>query len=212
MKTDLLESMRGLPSAHFIDEVTKDTFLSGKVDDPKKGRRIKSASLLHRIGNDGSVISANFSTFSSNEEKNLSAILSQLRRIYDGNYCHEFGTDEHLDERTWSGRLTLLAGATPAIDRHFAVFQLLGERFLRVRWPRVGGVSAAVKAMSHRRELLPEFRQIVRPLLLPILERDSIPAPHIPDDLQVRIGSVSEIAALARAYVHRDSQSREMSN
>jgi hypothetical protein len=31
MKTDLLESFRGLPGVHFVDELTTKTFLSGKV-------------------------------------------------------------------------------------------------------------------------------------------------------------------------------------
>ena len=52
MKTDFLESFRGLPGVHFVDEVTTNTFLSGKVDE--KGRKRKQpASWLHRIGTIG---------------------------------------------------------------------------------------------------------------------------------------------------------------
>jgi len=53
-KTDLLESFRGLPGVHFIDEVTPKTFLSGKVDEHGK-KRERPASLLHRIGSDGAL-------------------------------------------------------------------------------------------------------------------------------------------------------------
>ena len=42
MKTDMLEGLRGLPRVHFVDEVTPNTFLPGKVDEPckKQKRRV----------------------------------------------------------------------------------------------------------------------------------------------------------------------------
>ena len=57
MKTDFLESFRGLPGVHFVDEVTTNTFLSGKVDERGK-KRTKPAGWLHRIGKDGVLIAA----------------------------------------------------------------------------------------------------------------------------------------------------------
>jgi hypothetical protein len=129
MKTDFLESFRDLPRVHFVDEVTPNTFLSGKLDEQGKPRK-NSASLLHRIGNDGVLVAADFSTFTSNP-KTLGTIMSQLRKIYDGNFTREFGTEENLPDRSWTGRLTMFAGAVPDIDRHYSVFQGLGERFVR---------------------------------------------------------------------------------
>ena len=125
MKTDLLEAFRGLPGVHFVDEVTSNTFLSGKVDE-KNHKRTKPASWLHRIGDDGILVAADFSTFTSDPKK-LQIILAQLRRIYDGYFSREFGTDENVEERTWKGRLTLFAGAVPEIDRHYSLFQKLGD-------------------------------------------------------------------------------------
>jgi hypothetical protein len=130
MKTDLLESLRGLPRVHFVDEITPKTFISGKVDETGS-KRTKPASWLHRIGSDGIIVGADFSTFTA-DVKSLQIILAQMRRIYDGNYAREFGTDEHQEERSWTGRLTIFAGAVPDIDHHYHLFQKLGERFLRV--------------------------------------------------------------------------------
>src|SRR5262249_50269936 len=130
MKTDLLETFRGLPGVHFVDEVTTNTFLSGKVDD--KFKRTRPASWLHRMGEDGVLVAADFSTFTSDPKK-LQVIMAQLRRIYDGHFSREFGTDENMQERNWKGRLTLFAGAVPDVDGHYSLFQKLGERFLRVR-------------------------------------------------------------------------------
>jgi hypothetical protein len=206
MKTDFLESFRGLPGVHFVDEVTTNTFLSGKVDDKPK-KRTKPASWLHRIGKDGVLIAADFSTFTANP-KSLPIILAQLRRIYDGNFSREFGTDEHTEERSWSGRLTLFAGAVPDIDRHYTLFQSLGERFVRVRWPRAGGVETGLRAMKHTVNVSVELRGAVQALMLPVLSSPQT-APTIPEKIERKVANLSEFVALARTYIERDGYKRE---
>jgi hypothetical protein len=208
MKTDFLESFRGLPGVHFVDEVTTNTFLSGKVDE-KNRKRTKPASWLHRIGNDGILIAADFSTFTSNP-KTLQTILAQLRRIYDGHFSREFGTDENMDERAWHGRLTVFAAAVPDIDRHYSLFQNLGERFVRVRLPRAGGVETGLQAMKHTGAVTMELRTAVHALMLPILSNLQ-QAPTVPDRIQLKIAHLSEFIALARTYIERDGHSREAS-
>src|ERR1700693_238058 len=208
MKTDFLESFRGLPDVHFVDEVTANTFLSGKVDE-KGNKRKKPAGWLHRIGKDGTLIAADFSTFTANQ-KTLTIILSQLRRIYDGNFSREFGTDENPEERSWSGRLTVFAGAVPDVDRHYSLFQSLGARFVRVRWPRAGGVETGLRAMKHTFNVGEELRNAVHALMLPILSTPQSD-PLIPDEIELKIAHLGEFIALARTYVERDGHSRQAS-
>ncbi len=212
MKTDLLESLRGLPRVHFVDEVTPNTFISGKVE--KGGReRKRPASYLHRLGDDAILVAADFSTVTAPDKKALALILSQLRRIYDGNYSRQFGTVKNLEERAWAGRLTLLAGATPTVDTQYSVFQALGERFVRLRWPRAGGVEAGIKALHHTSELAPKLRRAVGDLLLPILSlpAEELVVPVLPADMEVRIASLTEFIALARTTVPRERSTREIS-
>lgn len=206
MKTVLLESFRGLPGVHFVDEVTPKTFLSGKVDETGRKRK-RPASLLHRIGPDGILIAADFSTYTA-DPKTLRVILAQLRRIYDGNYCREFGTDEHLEERDWQGRLTFLAGAVPDVDRHYSLFQSLGERFIRTRWPRAGGVETGLQAMEHTDMVKAELRKAVHSLMLPILSNPQT-APTILEKIKLRIANLGEFIALSRSYIERDRNTRE---
>jgi hypothetical protein len=207
-KTDVLESLRGLPGVHFVDEVTPKTFISGKVDESNR-KRARPASLLHRIGNDGILIAADFGTYTS-DPKSFGLVLAQQRRIYDGNYSREFGTDEHLEEREWRGRLTVLAGAVPDVDRHYAIFQKMGERYIRIRWPRAGGVEAGIIAMSHNSELADVLRQAVHGVLLPILEAPEINAPVLSPDMELQIAGLSELIALSRSHVERDRCTREI--
>jgi hypothetical protein len=208
-KTDLLESLRDLPGLHFVDEVTDKTFLSGKVDQPRRKRQ-RPASYLHRIGEDGILVGADFSTLTSTDPKALGKILSQLRRIYDGNYSREFGTDENLEERAWKGRLTLLVGATRTVDSQYAVFQALGERFVRVRWPRAGGIEAGVSAMGHSKALSPLLNGAMQDFLLPVLSKPEITAPAISEELTRRIASLTEFIALSRSVVPRARYTREI--
>ncbi|MGD0909136.1 MAG: hypothetical protein ABSA96_16260, partial [Candidatus Acidiferrales bacterium] len=205
-KTDLLESFRELPGVHFVDELTTKTFLSGKVDERGK-KRERPASWLHRIGDDGVLVAADFSTFTA-DPKALQVILAQLRRIYDGNYSREYGTDENIEERTWEGRLTLFAGAVPDIDKHWALFQRLGERFLRVRWPRAGGVETALMAMKHTVGTAKVLREAVHSLLKPILEKPNSPA--ISAGMEYRIANLSELIALSRSYIERERITHEV--
>jgi hypothetical protein len=157
------------------------------------------------------VVAAECRSFTA-DAKALQIILAQLRRIYDGNYSREFGTDENPDERSWKGRLTLFAGAVPDIDRHYHLFQKLGERFLRVRWPRAGGVGAGLSAMRHNDKLAPKLRDAVHGLLKPILTPPpgQLAVPALSPEIEVRIASLSEVIALARSHVERDRYTREV--
>jgi hypothetical protein len=219
LKTAILQSLDGLPTVHFIDEVTPNTFVSGRIperEEEEKGRRKRRdkekrepASLLHRIGQDGFLIAADFSTILSMDERSRARILAQLRRIYDGHFSREFGTEENLDERSWKGRLTFITGATPDIDHHYSVFRSLGERFTQVRWPRAGGVEAGLKAMRQRKNAASDLKSSMHDLLLPILRQRSTPSPVFPPDYEARVAHLGEFIALARAHVPRSRSDHE---
>lgn len=209
MKTVLLESLQGLPNTLLVDEVTPNTFISGKLDEPGKSRRA-SPSLLHRIGSDGVLINADFSTTLSMEPHKRAAVLSQLRRIYDGCYSRQFGTDENLQEREWRGRLTFLAGVTPEVNQYHSVFQSLGERFLRVRWERAGGDDAALCAMQQTDEVKEQLCASVHELLLPVFRQSAVWAPELSYSSQVYLAKLGEETVKARAFIKRDSRTREI--
>jgi hypothetical protein len=209
MKTAMLESLDGLPGIFFVDEVTPQTFISGKLEEKRKKRQTP-ASFLHRIGSEGVLIAADFSTVLSMDERNRAKILAQLRRIYDGHFSREFGTDENLEERDWKGRLTFLTGVTPDVDSHYSVYRSLGERFVQVRWPRAGGVSAGLKALRKRKEAPQELRNAVHAFMSPILGQASVLPPSIPEHIEVRIAHLGEFTALARTRVQRERSTHEV--
>jgi hypothetical protein len=209
MKTALLDTLQNLQSVHFVDEVTQNTFISGKLDE-RGTKRQTPASLLHRIGKQGILVVADFSTVLGMDNRKKPAVLAQFRRIYDGNFSREFGTGENLDEHRWEGRITVLAGVTPEFDRHHSVFQSLGERFIRIRWPRAGGVEAGLRAMRQQTSAATGIRSAVHDFLLPVLSQATIPAPRIGDANEVRLANLGELIARARAYVPRTREYHEI--
>ncbi len=220
MKTALLETLRGLPSVHCPDEFTQNTLISGKLDDrPRKQESTKEqgsvkvpipASLLNRIGDEGILMIADFSTILGLDKNKRQTILSQLRRIYDGNFSREFGTSENLPDRKWKGHITILAGVTPEFDKYHSVSAVLGERFIRTRWPRAGGPEAAMAAMRQKTSAAVAVRSKVHEFLLPILREKTIPAPRIEEKDLLRIANLGEFVVLARTPTKRERATHEL--
>jgi len=208
MKTDLLAPLNGLEGVHLIDKLTPNTFLSGQVEDPKK-RRTTSASLLHRIGPSGIVVYSDFSTLTSMNRDHRAGVLADMRRIYDGHLRKEFGTGENLTDREWRGRLTFVVAATPDIDRSYSVFQILGERFLMVRWHRPGGIEAALKAMNQdttlaKKELSEAVQRMFKFVQAHIVE------PGLTSEAQHKIAALAEFAVRGRTHVPRSGYNKEI--
>jgi hypothetical protein len=71
-----------------------------------------------------------------------------MLRVYDGHVYRGIGGEPSSDgdELEWSGHLTLVAGATPALDAHTSVEAALGERWLTTRLAESGAARARRRA------------------------------------------------------------------
>jgi hypothetical protein len=206
LKTELLNALVGLSGVHLIDSVTPQTFISGQLDEPGKVKQT-SPSLLHRIGVEGIIVYPDFSTVLAMNADKKAAVLADMRRIYDGKLHKEFGTGENAKQHEWEGRITFLVAVTGDIDRHYSVFNTLGERFVMIRWPRAGGINAALIAMNQdRKEVTEQLRAAVHDLF------DSLPDldPTLPVEFQIRIAALSEIAVRARTHIPRNGYTKDI--
>ena len=190
-KSESLNTLDGLPGVHMIDQVTKRTFISGLVDN-------EDAGLLPRIGPEGVLIVPDFSTILELNRDERGSILADLRKIYDGRLTKEFGTGQ---SRSWTGRITLLAACTEAIDRQQTVFQSLGERFVRLRLPRPDGIRAGLSAMAQGLDRAKPLREAVHSLL------DSLPRenPELPETIRHSLASLGDLVARGRTEITRSS-------
>jgi hypothetical protein len=131
-------------------------------------------------------------------------ILADLRRIFDGHLRKEVGTTEDVLE--WEGRVTCAVAVTPDVDRHYGIFQSLGERFVMIRWRRAGGEEdaeqAAIKAMNQDPTALREcLNAAVAALFDEPLPKDV----EVPNYLQNQIAALAEFVVRARTHVPRDN-------
>jgi len=207
MKTELLGGMDGLPTVHFIDSISPQTFISGQIAEPGDNQNKKSASLLHRIGKHGIIVYPDFSTVLGMKSENKATILADMRRIYDGQLRKEYGTADDLEHREWKGRITFIVAVTPDIDGYYSVFQTLGERFVMVRWPRAGGIEAALTAMNQNKEVARrELKEAVSTLLGNLPNQD----PRISTEFQRRIAALTELAVRGRTHVPRNGYNKQI--
>ena len=206
MKTELVEALDGIHDLHLIDKITPNSFLSGQVED-RKNKRTVSASLLHRIGPNAILVCPDFSTVLSMNRDARGSILPDMRRIYDGRLRSEYGTAENLEDREWRGRITFIVAATPDVDRHYSMFQTLGERFVMFRWHRPGGVEAAIEAMNQDRA---SAKRKLKEAVNALIENLGKAEPVVPADLQWRTAALSEFAVRARTHVARSGYNKEI--
>ena len=203
MKSELITALEGLPNVFLVDAVTPKTFLSGQIPD-ERSQANRPASLLHRIGSSGIILIPDFSTVQSMKADERASVYASLRKIFDGKLSKEFGISEKVE--AWEGRITIVVGTTPEIDRHRAVAQALGERFVMVRWSR-GGLEAAKWAIAQDRDKAhDELRRAVSALLRSAPEGEVT----ISKSWQDKIVALAELAVLGRTHVHRHSNTKEL--
>lgn len=160
-KTEILCSMNGHPGTFLLSSLTPRTFISGHI--PTSEKMVK-ASLLFGLKNKV-VIMKDFTTVLTLHQDHKSEIFSQLREIYDGRYSKAFGTGMTI---AWEGKVGVLAGVTPAIDKQMAVNQLLGERFLYYRMENKNYIDAARMAIERttgNEQYRKYFQQVVQQFL-----------------------------------------------
>jgi hypothetical protein len=156
---------------------------------------------------DAIFLAKDFTTVLSMRRERRAAILGQLREIHDGEFTRTFGTGE---TKVWRGRVTVVAAVTPALDRHYSIFSTLGERFLQIRWHRPDSEEAGQWAIDQQGKE-EELRQEIRDAVHGVFDLAAKVPPLLPTAMKERLAALSEIVAIARTHVYRNSYgSREI--
>jgi hypothetical protein len=207
-KTELLHSMLALPNTHLVSTLTEQALLSGT---PRKDRAKGSkGGLLREVGDFGLLVMKDFGSILSMNRDSRGQVLAALREVYDGEWVRYVGAEGGLQLR-WAGKVGLLAGATPAVDRHHAAIAALGERFLRMRFPDADADQMAEAARDGRESISGVRAELTDAVsgLFAGLDPTLSPLP-----LDARRGeqliSLAVLAARARSSVERDEYSRDV--
>jgi hypothetical protein len=204
-KTELLNSISGLPFVVSVSTLTLASLLSGTP----KGQRARGATggLLRQVSNPGLLCLKDFTSTITMRPDAKAEVLSALREVYDGKWTRFLGTDGGRPLH-WAGKLGLVFGCTGAIDTQHSVSDALGNRFLlsrmepgkeQSRWAlrHVGGQTAVM-----RRELVEAVNAL---FAAPRADPQELSEPEI-----VRLARVTKIVTLLRGAVERDRYRREL--
>lgn len=205
LKTELISSLDSLEDVYQISSLTPQTLFSGlkKI----KGQE-ESNSILERIG-DKIITLKDFTTVLSMRWEDRAVVLSQLREIYDGSFKAKYGNSVEVN---WAGRIGLVAGVTPAIDTHYAVFQTLGERFIQFRIDAVGEedlTKISLKSLGSEKTNRSDVRNWVSSFVNN-LEIPDIKDIKIPEDIQDCLGKLASFVVRARSGTVRDSYKKTL--
>jgi len=202
LKTELLRGLRKSPRIYTISSLTPQTLVSGFKDK-------RDMSLLPKLNNQ-ILILKDFTTVLTINRDSRQEILAQLREIYDGQYKKAFGTGKVVD---WNGKVGVIAGVTPIIDTHYAMYQVLGERFIQYRVTAEDPIASASRAIDNNGEE-DGMREDIATLIATYLGQfeDSKAWENIttPEETKHKILNLSAFCVVARSSVERDSRSREI--
>jgi hypothetical protein len=136
-------------------------------------------------------------------------VFTALRDIYDG----EYSRDIFPTRLTWSGRLSLIASCTPAIDRYTKHADALGTRWLYFRGlPRDLDTRRAMARMATGRTNLRDRRLYARDLATPIVREAQarVNGVELPDDFETMIHDAATLVGYGRAVVPREWRNEEV--
>lgn len=200
-KTALLSATQQCSGVHFLSSLTSRTLISGLK---KKGQQ---PSYLFSVQN-GIIVFKDFTTLLTEHAEERSAIMGQLREVYDGDFSKSFGTGEKIE---WKGHVGILAGATNAIYAKRRQWAAMGERFILYSIDQPDRVEVGFKAVEkfeakHRDQEAIQLafkKYIDEEIKIPEKLPDIYKNTGLVDDLVYLV----EFATRARSPVERDERS-----
>jgi hypothetical protein len=214
-KTEVLRSLSTLEGVREAATLTEGALLSGA---PKREHAENATGgLLREIGESGIILAKDFGSVMSMNKDAQQHTLAALREIYDGKWTRAFGTDGGRRE-SWTGKVGLIGGCTPVIDRQHAVMSEMGQRFVLMRLPipkqearREQGCEQARRALDNAGSedaLRDELAGAVKRLFDWAPNPPSEPRPGGRD--RQRLAELAQLVAVCRSTLERDSYTREV--
>ncbi|WP_141844650.1 hypothetical protein [Humibacillus xanthopallidus] len=138
-------------------------------------------------------------------------VFGLLRRAYDGHVTRDVsppGRTSTTERLEWSGRLTVVACVTQAIDRYSAHADALGPRWVYVRLPERATDEKRRASALARRGNLTEHRTAARTAASRVLAAAGALVDYLPDEVADRIEDAALVTAWGRASVPRNGYGR----
>jgi hypothetical protein len=201
-----VQSTANVPGVHKAATLTESALLSGTA--AKDRASDAQGGLLNEIGSFGILMLKDFGSVLNEHRDKRGPALAALRECFDGSWTRHVGVD---GGRTlhWEGKLGLIAGCTPTIDRHHSVMAAMGERFLLYRLPMADASEQAGAALSNDGQqplMRRELANVVAGLFASGLQEARAPSP----EERRQLITLSTFVVRCRSAVERDGHTREI--
>ncbi len=207
-KTEPLNALAELPDAHKAGTLTEASLLSGT---PKREKAAGAkGGLLREIGDFGVIVAKDFTSVLNMSRDARGTTLAALREVFDGSWTRHVGTD---GGRTlpWHGKIGLIGGVTPTIDRAHAVMAAMGERFLLYRLPSVDAQRLARTALRQSGRKGAVMRKELAETTADLLARsENVEPRELSEAEEGTLVDLATLIARIRSSVERDGYSREI--
>jgi hypothetical protein len=206
-KSELLNSIRGLPHVVEAATITPSGLLSGT---PKK-QHDKGArgGLLREIGSFGIICLKDFGSVLSMHAETRAETLAALREVYDGAWTRHLGSAGGKT-LSWKGKVAIIFAATEVIDAHHSVIGAMGDRFLMSRLKPVAGQKQFTRALAHAGGSIAQMRKELSEAVIRLFANRRTEPSKINDEETKAIGKAIALAVRLRGAVARDYRSREL--
>lgn len=154
-KTEILRTLASQKDyCETFETLTPSAIRRGYIS--KDTKSAKNTPMLERI--DGKlVITKEFAPLLTRDKTTQTEIFGLLRAVHDGELDADYGSDEgHLKQTT---HFDWIVGATSYVERQRQLDQLLGTRYLDLRWGAPIDTFSAVKQAINNDPKLPEIRK-----------------------------------------------------
>jgi hypothetical protein len=208
-KTEAVRLVDHLADAS-VDDLTRAGLLSWHV----QGRKAKPTGLLTKIPPSAFITVSDFTSVVTMGDREARARLFGLLRVtYDGRVRRSIGgepTSEGGGELLWEGHVTMLAGATPAIDAHTSHEAALGERWLTFRLPELSTERARSRTrFAVQRKDAKEHREAARACAAAAVRAARVRIPErLGEEASEALVDVAHFVAVARTGVTFEGQGR----
>jgi hypothetical protein len=207
-KTELLNSITGLPNVVQAATITPSGLLSGT---PKK-QHDKGArgGLLRQIDKFGIIILKDFGSVLAMHAETRAETLAAMREVYDGSWTRHLGAAGGKT-LAWQGKVAVLFGATEVIDNHHAVIGAMGDRFLLSRLKPVSGQIQFARALEHAGGSITDMRRELAAAVSNLFaNRRPEAVSKINAAETATIGKAIALAVRLRGAIERDRRTREI--
>jgi hypothetical protein len=179
-----------------------------------RGKTPRPTGVLSRIGANAMVTFGDLSSLLATSDRGgRDAVFGLLRRAYDGHVSRDVqppGGRVANESLSWSGRLTVIAAVTSAIDNYSAHADALGPRWIYIRAAERGIESRRNAAKAARNRDVRTFRAEAANMAAEIITeaRARIAATTVPDAVADAIEDAVLVTCWGRAVVPRNGYGR----